>query len=58
MKREDLYMLGCLFAVNRLMERGSVNFKIRVDGKVEVVPLTEIKGWIEKRYGIEQEVEK
>ena len=56
MKREDLYMLGCLFAVNRLMERGSVNFKIKVDGKQEIVPLAEIKAWIERQYGIEQEV--
>jgi ribosomal protein S24E len=58
MKKEDMYMLGCLHAVNRLIERGGVNFKIRVDGKLEIVPLTEIKEWIEKQYGIEQEVEK
>ena len=54
MKKEDMYMLGCLFAVDKLMERGGVNFRIKVDGKLEVVPLTEVKEWIEKQYEIEK----
>lgn len=57
MTREDMYMLGCLFAVDRLIKRGSVNYKIKVDGKLEIVPLAEIKEWIKKQYGIEQEVQ-
>jgi hypothetical protein len=57
MKKEDMYMLGCLHAVNRLIERGSVDFRIKVNGKLEIVPLAEIKEWIEKQYGIEEEVE-
>lgn len=57
MKREDMYMSGCLFAVNRLIEDGSSVFAIRVNDKWETVPWSEIREWIEKQYGIEQEVE-
>ena len=56
MTREDMYMLGCLFAVNRLMEKSSIAFRIKVNGKQETVPWAEIKGWIEKQYGIEKKV--
>lgn len=58
MTREDLYMSGCLFAVNRLIDGGSSSFAIRVNDKWEIVPWDEIREWIEKRYGIEQEAEK
>jgi hypothetical protein len=58
MTREDLYMSGCLFAVNRLIDDGSSSFAIRVNDKWETVPWSEIREWIEKQYGIEQEVEK
>lgn len=57
MTREDLYMSGCLFAVNRLIDDGSSSFAIRVNDKWEIVPWDEIREWIEKRYGIEQEAE-
>lgn len=57
MAREDLYMSGCLFAVNRLIDDGSSSFAIRVNDKWETVPWVEIREWIEKQYGIEQEVE-
>lgn len=57
MKREDLYISGCLFAVNRLIENGSSSFAIRVNDNWEIVPWDEIREWIEKQYGIEQEVE-
>lgn len=57
MKREDLYISGCLFAVNRLIENGSSSFAISVNDKWEIVPWDEIREWIEKQYGIEQEVE-
>lgn len=57
MKREDMYISGCLFAVNRLIEGGSSSFAIKVNGKWETVPWDEIREWIEKQYGIEQEVE-
>ena len=56
MTKEDIYMLGCLFAVDKLLEKGGVNFKIKVDGKQEIVPLAEVKEWIEKQYGIEGEM--
>jgi hypothetical protein len=57
MKREDMYISGCLFAVNRLIENGSSSFVISVNDKWEIVPWDEIREWIEKQYGIEQEVE-
>ena len=57
MKREDMYISGCLFAVNRLIENGSSSFAISVNDKWEIVPWDEIREWIEKQYGIEQEVE-
>lgn len=55
MTREDMYMLGCLFAINRLIENGSSSYGIKVNGKWETVPWEEIKEWIEKQYAIEQE---
>ena len=57
MTREDMYMLGCLFAVNRLIETGSSDYDIKVNGKWETVPWVEVKEWVEKQYGIVQEVE-
>lgn len=55
MSREDLYLLGCLFAVNRLIEKGSSAYDIKVNGKWETVPWEEIREWIEKQYAIEKE---
>ena len=57
MTREDMYISGCLFAVNELIESGSSNFAIRVNDKWELVPWDEIREWIEKQHGIEQGVE-
>ncbi len=58
MTKEDMYILGCLFAVNRIIENGSSSFSIKVNGKWEIIPWDEIREWIEKQYGIEQEGEK
>ena len=57
MTREDKYLLGCLFAINRLQEKGSVEFATKVDGKWETIPWKEIYEWIEKQYAIESEAE-
>ena len=54
MTREDLYLLGCLFAVNRLIENGSSSFDIKVNSKWETVPWEEVREWIEKQYAIER----
>lgn len=54
MTREDMYMLGCLFAINRLIEKGSSSYAVKVNGKWETVPWEEIKEWIEKQYAIEK----
>lgn len=55
MTREDKYLLGCLFAINRLQEKGSIEFATKVDGKWETIPWKEICEWIEKQYAIESE---
>lgn len=54
MSREDMYMLGCLFAVNRLIENGSSRFSIKVKGNWKLIRWEEIKEWIEKQYAIER----
>lgn len=38
MNREDVYLLGCLFAIHRLQEKGSKEFTVKVDGKWLIVP--------------------
>ena len=43
MSKEDMYMLGCLFAVNRVIENGSFSYGIKVNGKWEIIPWKEIK---------------
>lgn len=58
MDREEKYLLGCLFAIHRLQEKGSVEFAVKVDGKWETISWKEICEWIEKQYAIESEVKK
>ena len=53
MKRQDKYLLGCLFAINQLVEKGSVEFAVKEDGKWECIPWREIIEWIHKEYAIE-----
>ena len=55
MERKDKYLLGCLFAINRLREKGSTEFATKVDGEWETIPWKEICEWIEKQYAIESE---
>lgn len=57
MTREEKYLLGCLYAINRLIEKGSSDYGIKVDGRWETIPWAEIKEWIEKQYEIESGVE-
>lgn len=54
MTREDKYLLGCLFAIKRLREKGSSEYAVKSDGKWETIPWSEICEWIEKQYGIEE----
>jgi hypothetical protein len=37
MIREDKYLLGCLFAIHQLQEKGSVDFAVKVDRKWEQI---------------------
>lgn len=53
MTKEEKCLLGCLFAVNRLIEKGSSTYAVKVNGKWETIPWTEIEEWIEKQYAIE-----
>jgi hypothetical protein len=53
MKREDKYLLGCLFAIHQLQEKGSTEYAVRVGDEWETIPWKEICDWIEKQYAIE-----
>jgi hypothetical protein len=53
MKREDKYLLGCLFAINRLQEKGSSSYAIKIDDKWETIPWKDICLWLENQ--IEEE---
>ena len=55
MTREDKYLLGCLFAIHQLQEKGSVDFATKDNGKGKLIPWSEICEWIEKQYAIESE---
>lgn len=55
MKRENIYLLGCLYAINQLVERGSVEYAIIIDGEWKTIPWQEIYNWIEKKYKAESE---
>ncbi len=55
MKRENIYLLGCLYAINQLVERGSVEYAIIIDGEWKTIPWKEIYNWIEKKYKAERE---
>lgn len=55
MTREDKYLLGCLFAIHKLQEKGSSKYSIKVDGEWELIPWSEICDWIEKQYAIKSE---
>ena len=54
MTREDKYLLGCLYAIHKLQEKGSVKYATWVDGECEVIPWSEICEWIKKQYAIEE----
>lgn len=49
MTRKDKYLLGCLFAIHQLQEKGSIEYATKVDGKWETIPWKEICDWIEKK---------
>ena len=55
MRREDMCLLGCLFAIHQMQEKGSFSFAHKVNGKWETIPWSEVCEWIEKQYGIEAE---
>jgi hypothetical protein len=55
MDREDKYLLGCLFAIHKLQEKGSKEYTVKVDDKWETISWKEICEWIEKQYAIEGE---
>jgi hypothetical protein len=57
MIREDKYLLGCLYAINRLTEKGSIYFAVKDDEKWESIPWEEITKWIKKQYVIEESEE-
>lgn len=54
MTNEEKYLLSCLFAVNRIIEKGGTDYGIKIDGKWEMVPWEEVRKWIEEQYVIQQ----
>ena len=38
MNRKDKYLLGCLFAIHQLQEKGSTEYAVKVDGEWETIP--------------------
>ena len=52
MSREDTYLLGCLYAIHRLQEKGSAKYSVKVDGKWVIISWDEICKWIEDQYAI------
>lgn len=58
MTREDKYLLGCRFAISRMIEKDSVYFSVKDDtGKFEYIPWIEVIEWIDKQYGIAESEE-
>lgn len=47
--RKDRYLLGCLYAISKLLDEGSVKFATQVDGKWESIPWKEICEWIDSQ---------
>ena len=54
MNREDKYLLGCLYAVDKWVKKGSKSYMVKIDGEWEEIPWSEIIEWINKQYGIEE----
>lgn len=46
MNKEYKYLYGCLTAVNEMMRQGCHLCGIKVDGKWETIPWSEISDWI------------
>lgn len=54
MNREDVYLLGCLFAIHRLQEKGSKEFTVKIGGKQIEIQWDDVCKWIEDQYAIER----
>lgn len=46
MNKKCKYLYGCLTAVNEMMHQGYRSCGIKVDGKWETIPWSEISDWI------------
>lgn len=44
--QEDIYLSGCLYAINELRKEGSHSYAIKIDGKWKTIPWEEISNWI------------
>ena len=44
--QEDIYLSGCLYAIDELRKTGSHAFAIKIDGKWKTIPWEEISNWI------------
>lgn len=53
MNKECKYLYGCLFAIDEMMNKGSSLYGIKVDGKWEAIPWSEIRDWVVEQLEIE-----
>lgn len=53
MNKECKYLYGCLTAIDEMMNKGYRSFGIKVDGKWETIPWSEIRDWVEEQIKVE-----
>lgn len=49
MNKECKYLYACLSAINEMTNKGYSSFGIKIDGKWEIMPWSEIRNWIEEQ---------
>lgn len=56
MTKEDIYITACYYAIDKLIEQGSSYFTIKMNGKYQKIPWSEVIEWFEKKYQIRKEI--
>ncbi len=49
MNKECKYLYGCLSAIDGMTSKGYHSLGIKVDGKWETIPWSEIRDWVEEQ---------
>ena len=53
MNKECKYLYACLSAIDGMISKGYRSFGIKVDGKWETIPWSEIRDWVAEQAKIE-----